>query len=538
MKKIFNSRIISIIVLVLVFCALLSSCTSSTTQTTELKVEGFDGSKNLLSNEQLNSIATTIYNDQTAREAFLAAYRGYDVIDGNDTDYSVDKGPNYAFLEKVIEKYTNENVPLEDETPAETPSEEPAEENPSEEGTPVEETPTESTPVVTGPTKEEKLEKFKVDVDLILKSMQTNIELNPERDILGYIRYGIGYFLGLITNTVGFGHYLIGICIFAIIIEILMLPFAIKQQKNSIKQAKLRPKEMAIRNRYKGRNDQATQQKVTQEIQELYQRENFNPMSGCLPMLVQLPIIMLLYNNVVDPITNVLGGSADLANALKVFATTSKAAGGLGMSLGTSSGTIEILSHLKAADFSTLENFHLFSNSGAVADYMTSIQGNIPSFSILGINFGLNPSLKENFWLLIVPVLTFVVYFGSMKISKKFTYQPTQNENAPGAGCSSKMMEWYMPIMSTVFCFMVPGAVGVYWVFRSILSTVKQFIMSKLMPLPKCTDEDIREAERELNAKKPQRKKKNTEDLDPNRERPRSLHHIDDDDEDYPTFVE
>ena len=242
MKKIFNSRIISIIVLVLVFCALLSSCTSSTTQTTELKVEGFDGSKNLLSNEQLNSIATTIYNDQTAREAFLAAYRGYDVIDGNDTDYSVDKGPNYAFLEKVIEKYTNENVPLEDETPAETPSEEPAEENPSEEGTPVEETPTESTPVVTGPTKEEKLEKFKVDVDLILKSMQTNIELNPERDILGYIRYGIGYFLGLITNTVGFGHYLIGICIFAIIIEILMLPFAIKQQKNSIKQAKLRPK--------------------------------------------------------------------------------------------------------------------------------------------------------------------------------------------------------------------------------------------------------------------------------------------------------
>ena len=94
-----------------------------------------------------------------------------------------------------------------------------------------------------------------------------------------------------------------------------------------------------------------------------------------------------------------------------------------------------------------------------------------------------------------------------------------------------------MPLMSTFFSFMVPGAVGVYWVFRSIISTVKQFIMSKVMPLPKFTEEDYKEAERELNSKRPQRKRKNADNLDPDRERPRSLHHIDDDDEEYPTFV-
>jgi YidC/Oxa1 family membrane protein insertase len=92
------------------------------------------------------------------------------------------------------------------------------------------------------------------------------------------------------------------------------------------------------------------------------------------------------------------------------------------------------------------------------------------------------------------------------------------------------MMEFYMPVVSTVFCFMVPGAIGIYWVFRSVIATLKQFIMSKVMPLPKFTEEDYKAAEKELGAAKPQRKRKNTEELDPNRERPRSLHHIDDED--------
>ena len=512
MKKIFNSRFFAIVVLLIAISTIFSSCVGST-QTKEVTktVTNYDGSVNELKQEDLNNIATKIYNTQEARNAFLAAYRGYDVIDGNypsDFDFSEDLGVKYEYVQKVITKYTGTAF-----------VEKPAEGESAEEGT------------NEGPY------FVQADADLILSAMQDNIDLKAERNLIGNIRYYIGSFLGFITRTIGFGNYLIGICIFAIIIEIFMIPFAIQQQKNSIKQANLRPKEMAIRNRYKGRNDQATQQKVAQEIQELYQRENFNPMSGCLPMLIQLPIIMLLYNIVVDPVQNVLGGSAEFANALNTFATTSKAAGGLGLSLGSSSGTIEILSHFKNVDASLVENFGLFTNGGAVADQLVEFGKNIPSFNVGAINFGLTPSLNGNFLLLIVPILTFVVYFGSMKISKKFTYQPTQNENAPGAGCSTKMMEFSMPLMSTFFCFMVPGAVGVYWVFRSVISTVKQFIMSKVMPLPTFTEEDYKEAERELNSKRPQRKRKNADDLDPNRERPRSLHHIDDDDEEYITFV-
>lgn len=497
MKKIFNSRFFALIVLALVICTVFTSCMGPKVQTVSI-TDVTVAEDSTLTKDQLNAIATLVRNNSSAWSDFVAAYRGYDVLgeDANLGDYSATKEVNVEAAKKVLAKYDEKSTLTYDSISA-------------------------------------------ADIKNIVDAMKVDVSFEENRDIIANLRFWIGSFLGWLTRTVGFGNYLIGICIFAIIVEILMFPLSIKQQKNSIKQASLRPKEMAIRNRYKGRNDQATQQKVAQEIQDLYQRENFNPMGGCGPMLIQLPIIMLLYNIVVDPVQYVLGGTASLANAVKIFFTTSKAAGGLGMTLTSTNGTVEVLSQLKGADLSALKSFELINDPTSVFEALDRMLDNIPSFNIGPINFGFTPSLNGNYWLLVVPVLTFVVYFFSMKLTKKFTYQPTQNEQAPGQGCSNKMMEFYMPVVSTFFCFMVPGVIGIYWVFRSVIATTKQFIMSKVMPLPVHTEEDYKAAERELSASKPQRKRKKegSEDLDPNRERPRSLHHIDDDDEEYPTFV-
>ena len=497
MKKIFNSRFFALIVLALVICTAFTSCTAPKAQTVSI-TDVTVAEDSTLTKDQLNAIATLVRNNTSAWSDFVAAYRGYDVLgdDANLSDYSATKEVNVEAAKKVLAKYDEKSTLTYDSISA-------------------------------------------ADIKNIVDAMKVDVAFEENRDIIANLRFWIGSFLGWLTKTIGFGNYLIGICIFAIIVEILMFPLSIKQQKNSIKQASLRPKEMAIRNRYKGRNDQATQQKVAQEIQDLYQRENFNPMGGCGPMLIQLPVIMLLYNIVVDPVQYVLGGTASLANAVKIFFTTSKAAGGLGMTLNSTNGSVEVLSQLKGADLSALKSFELINDSTSVFDALDRMLDNIPSFNIGPINFGFTPSLNGNYWLLVVPVLTFVVYFFSMKLTKKFTYQPTQNEQAPGQGCSNKMMEFYMPVVSTFFCFMVPGVIGIYWVFRSVIATTKQFIMSKVMPLPVHTEEDYKAAERELNVSKPQRKRKKDEsaDLDPNRERPRSLHHIDDDDEEYPTFV-
>lgn len=99
--------------------------------------------------------------------------------------------------------------------------------------------------------------------------------------ILGWI----GSFLGWLDKITG--SYMIAIFLFAVIVEILMLLlFGIKQQKNSIKQASLRPKEQAIRKKYAGRDDKVTQQKVSEEIQEMYQKEGYSVFGGCLPALL------------------------------------------------------------------------------------------------------------------------------------------------------------------------------------------------------------------------------------------------------------
>ena len=112
------------------------------------------------------------------------------------------------------------------------------------------------------------------------------------------------------------GNYMIALALFALIIQILMLPLAIKQQKNSIKQASLAPKVAALRKKYAGRTDKATQQKLQQETMDLYQKEGFNPAGGCLPLLIQLPIIMLLYQVIIKPLSYVSGFSSDVINAI------------------------------------------------------------------------------------------------------------------------------------------------------------------------------------------------------------------------------
>ena len=369
------------------------------------------------------------------------------------------------------------------------------------------------------------------DVASLLDAFRQSIDVQ-KGGFLDSVLVVIGKILNWITTYLGFGSYVVGICLFAIVIEILMLPFSIKQQKNSIKQATLRPKEMAIKNKYKGRNDQPTMQKMQAEIQELYQRENFSPYSGCLPLLLQMPIIMALYYIVIDPLHYVLGQSATVTTALTTFATASPAAGGLGMSLASNRGTIELLSLLKGNGeniIDALGSFQYFTFSEEAIISLDKAVGMIPNFNIGSLNFGLTPSWG-NLILMLVPVLTFVTYFFSSKLNRKFMYQPATNEgiDARQQACSNTMMDVTMPAMSAFFTLAVPAVIGVYWAFRSWVGLLKSFIMSRVMPLPKFTEEDYKAAEREM-AGKVKKKINKTKSSDEVRA-VRSLHYIDDED--------
>lgn len=364
-------------------------------------------------------------------------------------------------------------------------------------------------------------------IPAVVEKMQTAVEITSKNGPIDTLLIWVGKFLQILTKLTG-GYYIFALFIFAILIEILLLPFGIRQQKNSIKQARLRPKEMAIRKKYAGRNDQATMQKMQAELQKMYQEEGFNPMGGCLPLLIQFPIIIALYNIVIDPLRYVLGLATSFSSALNTYATTARAAGGMGMTLGNARGTIELLSNFGGSAPEGLQNFLYFSNAGDCYRELAGIT--FPNFNLFGINMGLIPGFRKPYILLIVPVLTFVIYFLSMKLNRKFTYQPAATDRQ--TGCSNNMMDIGMPLMSVYISFIVPAAVGIYWIFKSIIGTLKQFLLQKVMPLPVFSEEDYKAAEKEIKGKKPPMRA--GERTTGSGKVVRSLHHIDDDDDELP----
>ena len=345
----------------------------------------------------------------------------------------------------------------------------------------------------------------------------------------GVILEWVGVFLRLITNITG-GYYVWALFFFAIIVEIALLYFGIKQQKTSQKQARLKPKEMAIRKKYAGRTDQKSQQALQQELQAFYQQEGVSMFSGCLPLLIQMPIIIALYNIVINPLRYVLGKGEGVVNALTKFATTSRAAGGLGISVGNGSNTIELLSQIDDPNkLNAIKDFAWFSNGEQLANELSDVAGNLPNFSLFGLNTGLTPGFQPPYLLLLIPVLTFVAYFFSMKFTRKFSYQPNMAQNDAQMGCSNNMMDIMMPLMSVYITFITPAAVGIYWIFKCLIGMLKQYLLHKAFPMPVFTEEDFKRAEREMKGKL------RPEERAPLAGRPtgakRSLHSIDDEDD-------
>ena len=380
------------------------------------------------------------------------------------------------------------------------------------------------------------------DVEALVNCFKTSVATTAELGFFDQLLQWIGLGFGWLIEVPGFGNFILGTLYFAILLEILMLPLGIHQQKNSRKQARLRPKEMAIRNKYKGRNDQATQQKLNREIQELYTREGYSPMAGCLPLLLTLPFLFALYYIVIDPMTYIFGAPTELSSAFLTFADASRAAGGLGLNLGSNRGTIEVLSLIRESGLSldSLANFQYFTNSPECLTALSGLSDSIPNFSLFGLNMGLTAGFgsSEQLTLIFMPVLTFFVYFASGKINRKFSFQPMQQtangQKDPTQGCSNFMMDVMMPAMSAWFTFMVPAAVGLYWIFKSILGTLKQIILYKVMPMPTFTEEDYKAAERELMGKEPKAEKAARQSGGTRNPNVRSLHHIDDEDYESP----
>lgn len=313
-------------------------------------------------------------------------------------------------------------------------------------------------------------------------------------------------------------NYAIALLLFALLVKIILFPLGIKQQKNMVKQAKLKPREMAIRKKYAGRNDQKTQQKQQEEIMQLYKEENFNPMGGCLPLLIQLPILLSLYRVITQPLTYLCQFSKETITAITERITSLTTAAGeqiaeAGIKASAYSAEITSITQMKELGF---ENFTDIPGFAAEV---------IPNFELFGgLNLALTPSVTNISWLILIPIFTLVFTLLSTKITKKLSYQAPSTQDVAN-NSTMKIMEYSMPLLSTYITFTVPATIGLYWIYNNVFSILQQAILYKLYPYPKFTEEDYKAAEKAVGAdKKPAKKQK-----DPNAPKARSLHHIDDD---------
>ena len=125
------------------------------------------------------------------------------------------------------------------------------------------------------------------------------------------------------------------------------------------------------------------------------------------------------------------------------------------------------------------------------------------NFSVFGIDLTEKPTFAFNLYILI-PILTFVFAFFSTKIIRKFSYQPAGTAQTQ---TSMAMMDWTMPLFSVWISFSVPSAIAIYWILQNILSAAQQMLLHKLYPIPKVTDEELKEAELKLKGKSASKKK-------------------------------
>ena len=298
------------------------------------------------------------------------------------------------------------------------------------------------------------------------------------------IRWPFGQLLRLSYEFLG--SYAIAIFLFALAIKIVMLPLGIKQQKGQIKAAKLRPKMAAIEKKYAGRTDKKTLEKKQKEMMELQQSEGYSPLSGCLPLLIQLPIIIILYSIIQNPLTYLAGVDSATVDALREALSMDKAT------------QYQLLDAVKAA-------------TGSIAGVADTVLADIRALdlTLFGLNLSTTPSIKGigsmgvDAWLLFIPVLTFASSFFSMKLTRKLAPNPAMAAASEDVQKSNMIMDIMMPAMSLFIAFSVPAAIGVYWVFQTVLGVAQQLILAKTMPLPTYTKEEIRamqKAEKERQA--------------------------------------
>ena len=310
-----------------------------------------------------------------------------------------------------------------------------------------------------------------------------------------------GLFINLLTwiNKL-VGNYGWSIVVFTLLIRLVLLPLDVKSRVSMRKTTKLQPQMQALQKKYANDKD-----KLNQKTMELYRKEHVSPTAGCLPMLISLPILWIMFSAmrtlgneytvqmILDMkatnqlpnlqswlwIKNVFQPDSFAATILpKVGSTLAMVRPSNASAVLTQENITAAIEYLASSDYSHL--------AAALAPATAFTTVNIP-FIFRNIVMTLPNSLANVFkygnGLFILPVLAAASQFvmtktmnGKQTPEQKEAQQAQQQDQTNPM--NSPVMKWFFPLFSVWICATSNAAFSIYWMAANVIQIVQQLAVN------------------------------------------------------------
>ena len=285
-----------------------------------------------------------------------------------------------------------------------------------------------------------------------------------------------------LTNSYG-----VALILFTLVIKLIMLPFQMKSKKSMMRMSRVSGQMQELQKRYA-----KNQAKLQEEMQKLYEEEGVNPMSGCLWSLIPFPILIALYSIIRQPITHfmmlskdvlqtVVQSAADAGVNLTNIVMMDKATGTPALKDGlyqlASYGQINLVKAVQEMGLSTPEGWFDMNYNFLGLDLTATPWEYVKSFTFTWAVIGV----------ILIPILAGLSQFVFSKLTMK-----TQPQADAGGGASMKSMMYMMPLMSVYIAFIMPAALGVYWIAQSVFSLIQEAILNKTFSAKLSEEEEAR----------------------------------------------
>ena len=329
--------------------------------------------------------------------------------------------------------------------------------------------------------------------------------------IIGWVSEILGWMINVIYSgleLIGITNIGLSIILFTLVVYLLMTPLQIKQQKFSKLNAVMQPEIQKIQKKYNGKKDQDSMMKQNEEISAVYQKYGVSPTGSCVQLLVQMPVLLALYQVIyhipgyISGVRNVFTGltakimSVDgFGTIISNFLTDNKITmtGITANTEFTKETTIDFLYKLSPSQMEKFANISDFSGFADLFDKVAQQTSHMNTFLNLNISDTPLAIIKSGmaqgggagyllvFSAVMVPILAWLTQWMNYKLMPQPQQAANSEPSAMEASMKSMNMNTFMPIMSAVFCFTFPVGIGIYWVIGAVIRCIQQLVINRKM---------------------------------------------------------